>query len=166
MGGVGGEPAIFAQVRGQVVARPVHVAGRLQDEAAHRAVPAGAAGQQVEGADHVGLVRAPRIEVEGVDRGAGMHHGVDADRAHQLADQRMADVELQEIRTPKVVVRLAGVDADHLGHLGLGDQALHQQRSPPAGHAGDQDPPLAGHAPPSLSSGPLPERRRRNGFRS
>src|SRR5207237_5948454 len=99
-------------VDGRIEARAVDVAGGLDHEAAHRAVGPGASGEQVERADDVHLVRAAGVHVERVDASEGVHDGVDADRANQLADQRVPDVELQIVGAPQVISRLADVHAD------------------------------------------------------
>ena len=91
-------------------------------------------------------MRAPRVHVERVDAGQRVHDGVDADRAHELADQRVADVELQVVGAPQVVARLADVDADDLGDVGILDEPLHDQRAPPSRHAGDENSSLLGQA--------------------
>jgi hypothetical protein len=50
----------------------------------------------------------------------------------------MTDIELEVIGASEVIARLAGVDSDHLGDVGVVDQALHDQRTPPPGHPGDE----------------------------
>src|SRR5581483_6257297 len=74
--------------------------------------------------------------------------GVDADGAHELADERVADVELEVVGAPEVVSRLTDVDADDLGDVGILDQALDEQRAPPPSHAGDEDASLLRHERP------------------
>ena len=128
----------------EVDARAVDVARRLQDEAPDGAAFAGAPGKQVEGADHVHLMGAARIHVEGVDAGEGVDDGVDADRAHELADEGVTDVELEVVGATEVVVRLADVDADDLRDVRVLDQALHDKGAPPARDAGDEDAALFG----------------------
>src|SRR5579864_2541754 len=54
----------------------------------------------------------------------------------------MADVEVQVIGAAQVVARLPDVDADDLGHVGVGQQTLDGERTPPAGDARDEDAPL------------------------
>jgi hypothetical protein len=73
------EAVVLAQAGRQVDPRPVDVAGRLEDEARHRAALSGTAREQVERADHVHLMGAPRIHVERVDAGQRVHDGVDSD---------------------------------------------------------------------------------------
>ena len=70
-------------------------------------------------------MRAGGVHVERVDAGQRVHDGVDADRPHELADERVPDVQLQIIGAAEVVARLANVDADDLRHVGVVDQALH-----------------------------------------
>jgi len=115
------EAVVLAQSRRQVDSRSVHMARGLEDETRHRAAFPGTTCQQVEGADHVHLVRAPWIHVERIDAGQRVHDSVDPDRSHQLADERVADVELQVVSAAEVVARLADVDADHLGDVGILD---------------------------------------------
>ncbi len=68
-----------------------------------------------------------------------MDDGVDSHRPDQLADQRVANVELQEIGVAEVVLRLPDVDGDDLLDGGVVHQALDEESPPPAGDAGDQD---------------------------
>jgi hypothetical protein len=84
----------------------------LEDEAPDRAAFACAAREEIQSADHVHLVRTRWIHVEGVDARERVDHGVDADRADELADQGVPDVQLQVVRPAEVVARLADVDAD------------------------------------------------------
>src|SRR3954453_9911350 len=107
------------------------MAGRLEDEGGHGNIRSRATGQQVQRADDVHLVRAARVHVEGIDSRERVYDRVDADRTHQLADQRVADVELQVIGAPEVVAGLADVDADDLGDARVIHQALNEQCAPP-----------------------------------
>src|SRR5207247_2987051 len=63
------QAAILPQVGGQVEWGAVDVPGGLHHQAADRALGARAAGQEVEGPDHVVLVGAGRVAVAGVDGG-------------------------------------------------------------------------------------------------
>ena len=60
----------------------------------------------------------------------------------------MPDVELQVVGASEVVARLSDVDADDLGHVGVFDEALHEQRAPPPGHTSDENASLLGHDVP------------------
>ena len=93
-------------------------------------------------------MRAARVHVERIDAGQRVHDRVNAYRSHQLADQRVPDVELQVVGASEVVARLADVDADDLGHVRVLDEALHEQRAPPPGHTSDEDASLLGHEVP------------------
>jgi hypothetical protein len=64
-----------------------------------------------------------------------VHDGVDADGADELADQRVANVELQKVGTPKILVRLLGVDADDILDVWHFDQALDEICAPPPSDA-------------------------------
>ncbi len=91
-------------------------------------------------------MRTSWVHVEGVDARQRVHDCVDADGSHELADQRVTDVELQVVGASQVVTGLAGVDADHLGDAWVFRQALHEQCSPPASDSSDQNAPfLSGH---------------------
>src|ERR1700687_338684 len=126
--------------------------GRLEHESPDWASFAGAPRQQVQRANHVHLMGATWIHVEGVDAGQRMHHGVDVDRSHELSDQRVTDVELEIVGASQVITRLAGIDADNLAHAGVFHQALHEEGSPPAGDAGNENAPfLSGHLQLSLA---------------
>ena len=139
---------VLADVRRQVESGAVHVAGRLEDEAADGAVGPGTAGEQVQGSDHIHLVRPARVHVERVDACQRVDDGVDAHGAHELADQGVADVELQVIRAAEVIARFADVDPDDLGDVGILDQPLHHERTPPPGHTGHKNAPLPSHEDP------------------
>src|SRR5437016_1256729 len=104
-------------------------------------ITAGTAREQVQGADDVHLVRSRRVHIEGVDTRQRVHDRVDTHRADELADERVADVELQVIRAAEVVARLPDVDPDDVRDVGIFRQALHHQRAPPARHPSDEDPP-------------------------
>ena len=83
-------------------------------------------------------MRQPGVLLEGVDHDLGVDDGVDPDRPDQLADQGVADVELQEVGVTEVVVRLGGVDTDDLLDTGLLDEPLDEEGTPPAGNTGDE----------------------------
>src|SRR6202171_6219914 len=107
------------------------MSGRLQDESPNGTAFACTPREQVQRADDVHLMRAPLIHVERVDARHRVHDGVDADGSHELADQGVADVELEVISAAEVVTRLAGVDADDFGDAWVVAQPLHEQSSPP-----------------------------------
>src|SRR5260370_20605782 len=98
-------------------------------------------------------MRAPRVEVERIHTSERVNDSVDAHRPHELADERVADVELEVVRAAEVVPRLADVDTDHLGDVRVFDEALHGESSPPARDSGDEDASLLrGHREISLSA--------------
>ncbi len=142
MARVGVEAMVLTQHGWQIGTRSVNVARGLEDEAGHRAARAGATRQQVERADDIHLMGAMRIHVERIDPRQRVYNGVDPDRPDQLADERVADVEIEVVGAAQVVARLAGVDADNLGDIRIIDQALHDQRTPPPSHPGDENSPL------------------------
>src|SRR5689334_12808933 len=97
-------------------------------------------------------MRARGVHVERVDPREGVDHGVHPDGAHELADQRVADVELQVVGAAEVVPRLADVDADDFGDVWVFDQALHYERAPPARDPGDEHTSLLRHPYLSMSA--------------
>ncbi len=138
MGGIRGQPALLPEVAGKVGPGAVDVGRRLEHHAAHRRVIAGQPGEQVERPDDVRLVCRTGVLLEGIGGDLGVDDGVDPDRPDQLADQRMADVELQKVGLAEVLVRFLGVDPDDLLDRRLLAQPLDEERSPPARHAGHQ----------------------------
>ena len=84
-------------------------------------------------------MRASRVHVERIDARESVHDGVDSHRADELADERVADVELQVVGPPQVVSRFADVDTDDLGDVGILYEALYDERTSLARDVGDED---------------------------
>ena len=87
-----------------------------------------------------------------------MHHRVDAEGPHELADQAVAEVGADEVGAVEVVGGLANVDADDLLDHGVRLEPLGELVAPEAADPGDEDP-LAAHGADGTSglSRPRPE---------
>src|SRR3982074_1038082 len=118
------------------------MARRLEHESPRRTSFAGTSREQVQRADDIRLMSTARVHVERIDARHRVHDGIDANGAHQLANERVTDVELQVIGASEIVAGLASVDADDLGDIRIFNEALHKKCTPPSGDPGDENAPL------------------------